>query len=447
MFRLDRQIVSFYKNVMPSPLGLAFVLTILAFLLAFIFGSSSASTDSNLLDSWAKGLWNPPLMVFAMQMMLMLVLGHVVALSRPFDKWITYTLKWIHTNEQAVVLVAVSTLLLSLFNWGLGLIFGAIYARQVAQYSMNKGIPINYPLIGAAGYSGLMIWHGGFSGSSLIKIAEPGHLETLSNATNVPDYISFDQTVFSTMNLTANGLLLIIIPVLLLVISIKTSKSKHIPQIKKEVKSDLKEGHGLDNSSWFALVIGVAILIYSLSQMREIGLSSFFTPNSINLLLLGLAFMLHRSLSNFANALDEAIKGASGILIQFPLYFGIMGVLQDANLISSFSEHMASWGSPALLPIFNFFSAGIVNIFVPSGGGQWIIQAPIIIDACAELNAPLSKNIMAFAYGDQLTNMLQPFWALPLLAITGLKAKQILPYTLAIMMAGAVVFLSVLALF
>ena len=114
-------------------------------------------------------------MVFAMQMMLMLVLGHVVALSRPFDKWITYTLKWIHTNEQAVVLVAVSTLLLSLFNWGLGLIFGAIYARQVAQYSMNKGIPINYPLIGAAGYSGLMIWHGGFSGSSLIKITEPGH--------------------------------------------------------------------------------------------------------------------------------------------------------------------------------------------------------------------------------------------------------------------------------
>lgn len=447
MFRLDRQIVSFYKNVMPSPLGLALILTLLAFLLALAFGSRSPSPESSLLDSWAEGLWNPPLLVFAMQMMLMLVLGHVVALSKPFEKWITFTLRWIKTNEQAIVLVTVSTLIVSLFNWGLGLIFGAIYARQVAQYASNEQIPVNYPLIGAAGYSGLMVWHGGFSGSSLIKIAEPGHLRTLSTASYIPDYISFDQTVYSAMNLTANGLLLALIPMLLLLISRGTKRLKQVPQLEKKMSSMSKETHGLDSNLWFAFAIGIAILIYTLGQMQEVGLSRFFTPNSINLLLLGLAFALHRRLANFSDALGEAIRGAAGILIQFPLYFGIMGVLKDAELISRFSEYMASWASPEMLPILNFISAGIVNIFVPSGGGQWVIQAPIIIDTCAELNAPLAKNIMAFAYGDQLTNMLQPFWALPLLAITGLKAKQILPYSLSIMTVGALVFLTVLVLF
>ena len=93
------------------------------------------------------------------------------------------------------------------------------------------------------------------------------------------------------------------------------------------------------------------------------------------------------------------------------------------------------------LPIFTFFSAGLVNIFVPSGGGQWAVQGPIIIESALKLGVPLPKAIMALAYGDQITNMLQPFWALPLLGITKLKAKDILPYTLLLMIVGVVIFL------
>ena len=147
------------------------------------------------------------------------------------------------------------------------------------------------------------------------------------------------------------------------------------------------------------------------------------------------------------SAVDDAIGGAAGILIQFPLYFGIMGVMKDSGLINMMAEFLASNSTATSFPIITFFSAGLINIFIPSGGGQWAVQGPIIIQTATELNIPLGKAILSMAYGDQLTNMLQPFWALPLLGITGLKAKEILPYTLFIMLVGMVIFLSSLILF
>ena len=163
--------------------------------------------------------------------------------------------------------------------------------------------------------------------------------------------------------------------------------------------------------------------------------------------MLGLCLLLHGRFSNFLNALDEAISGASGILIQFPLYFGIMGIMRSAGLIDQISEFFISVSTEVTFPIYTFFSAGVVNIFVPSGGGQWAVQGPIIIQAADQLGVSFSKSIMALAYGDQLTNMLQPFWALPLLGITGLKARDILPYTLRLLMVGMIVFMGVLILF
>ena len=123
----------------------------------------------------------------------------------------------------------------------------------------------------------------------------------------------------------------------------------------------------------------------------------------------------------------------------------------DEKPNDEFLSQLLSWeisiSNEFTLPIFTFFSAAIINIFVPSGGGQWIIQGPVVIAAATELNVPIQKVVMALAYGDQLTNMLQPFWALPLLAITKLKAKEILPYTLIIMLVGIVVFISSLIIF
>ena len=150
---------------------------------------------------------------------------------------------------------------------------------------------------------------------------------------------------------------------------------------------------------------------------------------------------------SFLSAVDKAIQGASGILIQFPLYFGILALMQSSGLIENISDFFIDVASKKTLPIYTFFNAGLVNIFVPSGGGQWALQGPIILKAALELGISLPKIILALAYGDQITNMLQPFWALPLLSITWLKAKDILPYTLMLMLMGILIFLLVLTLF
>ena len=140
------------------------------------------------------------------------------------------------------------------------------------------------------------------------------------------------------------------------------------------------------------------------------------------------------------------MTGAAGILVQFPLYFGIMGLMRGSGLVQQFSEALVAHATPTTFPLFTFLSAAVVNVFVPSGGGQWAVQGPIIVQASESLGTGLPRSIMALAYGDQLTNMLQPFWALPLLGITGLKARAILPYALVLMALGTVVFCATLLL-
>ena len=169
-------------------------------------------SDSNRLITvfsyWEDGIWNNGLLVFAYQMMLILVLGHVLVLSRPMERLIHRLTSLANNTANAAFIVAFSTMLVSFFNWGLGLIFGALLARKVAEYAQANSIPLNYPLIGAAGYTGMMVWHGGISGSAPIKVSEAGHLEDLmtgigneSLAAQLPDYLSTSETVFSNWNM------------------------------------------------------------------------------------------------------------------------------------------------------------------------------------------------------------------------------------------------------
>jgi short-chain fatty acids transporter len=171
------------------------------------------------------------------------------------------------------------------------------------------------------------------------------------------------------------------------------------------------------------------------------------TPNLINFLMLGLGIILHGNFKNFTNAISESISDISGILIQFPLYFGIMGIMSSSGMVTQISNFFVSFSNVTTLPLVTFFSAGLVNIFVPSGGGQWVIQGPIVVESALRLGVPLNKAIMALAYGDQITNMLQPFWALPLLGITRLKAKEILPYSLLAMIIGGSIYIVGILLF
>ena len=457
---VTKLIENFFKRFLPSPFIIAVLLTFTTIILAVIF-SSFTDTDSSLsfleiLSSWERGIWNSDLLVFAYQMILILVLGNILVLSSPVNKLILLIAKNATSTEKAVVIVSFSVMLVAFFNWGLGLIFGAILARKIGDYSIENNIELNYPLVGAAGYVGLMVWHSGISGSAPIKVAEDNHLFSLMSSRedsylyeNLPTSLNFDLTVLSNANLITFSVLLVLVPLAFYFLS-KNTSTDNATLKTLELNSDplpLVKLRGLENSRSFSFIFAIVLLTAFFYQYSDQLTKFKITPNSLNFFMLGLSILLHSNFKSFLNALKLSINGASGILIQFPLYFGIMGIMKESGMIIFISDFFISISNEFTLPIFTFFSAAIINVFVPSGGGQWVIQGPVVIAAATELNVPIQKVVMALAYGDQLTNMLQPFWALPLLAITKLKAKEILPYTLIIMLVGLVVFILSLIVF
>lgn len=449
---ITRSIETLFRKYLPSPFTIAILLSLFTIVLAYLFTepTSNSSHILNILSFWEQGIWNNDLLVFAYQMMLILVLGHILVLSKPANRLIVGLSKNVTNTASAVVLVSITTMLAAFLNWGLGLIFGAILARKVGEHALRNNIPLNYPLVGAAGYVGLMIWHGGISGSAPIKVAENSHIidfmqgvSTSDIVGQIPESIGFDQTIFSWWNLTLFAVLLIVIPLVLKRMAKKTKPTNFQLEdykFKTYTLEDIAGAEKLDYSAIFGIGFGAMVLVAFVYQYWNNIITLQITPNMLNFFMFGLAIILHKNFRNFLNALEEAIKGTSGILIQFPLYFGIMGIMKSTGMVVMISDFFVSVATETTLPIFTFFSAGLVNVFVPSGGGQWAIQGPIVIESALQLGVPLPKAIMALAYGDQITNMLQPFWALPLLGITKLKAKEILPYTLILMMVGITVY-------
>jgi short-chain fatty acids transporter len=444
------------QRVLPSPFTIAILLTAFTVILALLLTESK--TDEwhliEILLYWEAGFFD--FLKFAMQMMLILVLGHVLALTRPANKLINSLVKHCTTTARAAFIVTFISVLVAFLNWGLALILGAIFARKVGEHASKNKIPINYPLIGAAGYSGLMVWHGGLSGSAPLKVAEEGH----KFVTEI-GLIPFSDTIFSTMNLVCMLLLIILLPLAMYWMGNRVeSNILYLEESDEEEEVPTNENitgaERLDYSPILSAILGFVMIFIGFYKVLLAPLLngqnfdwnfSFINPNYIIFMLFGFAILLHGSFFKFNQAVSKGIGGSAGIMIQFPFYAGIMGIMIGSGLVNVFSNVFVELSNPTTFPLFTFFSAGLVNIFVPSGGGQWLVQGPILIEASQQLHVPIEKSIMALCYGDQITNMLQPFWALPLLGITGLKAKEILPYTVFLLLIGILIFCSILLLF
>lgn len=454
---ITKVIERLFQKYLPSPFTIAILLTLLTIFLALVFtrpeNESSASYLIDVLRFWENGIWSNSLLVFAYQMMLILVLGHVLVLSKPVSNAIIKITKYCNNTASSAAIVAVFTMLVAFFNWGLGLIFGALLARKVAEHAQRNNLKINYPIVGAAGYMGLMVWHGGISGSAPIKINESGHIreimDSMANSnllSQIPDSISYGETIFSASNLLIFFTVLVSIGGLFYFLGKKSEPTKINLPIYKMDENEVDD-ENLDSSKFLAFLFGSLVLVAFGYRYFDDILALKITPNLINFFMFGLAIILHGSFKKFTNAVSESISDISGILIQFPLYFGVMGIMKEAGMINLMSDFFVSISNETTLPIFTFFSAGLVNIFVPSGGGQWVVQGAIIVESALKLGVPLNKAIMALAYGDQITNMLQPFWSLPLLGITKLKAKEILPYSLMAMLLASIIYIIGLFLF
>ncbi len=452
--KITQVIENVFKKYVPSPFTIAILLTLVTLLLALFFTKPAESSVANysleVLQFWENGIWSNELLIFAYQMMLILVLGHVLVLSKPVSNLILKVTKFCTNTANSAAIVSCTTMLVAFFNWGLGLIFGALLARKVAEHAQQHNIKLNYPIIGAAGYMGLMVWHGGISGSAPIKINESGHIKSMMQSVSsdevfaqIPEVIDYSQTIFSWWNLLIFFAVVTAVSTTFYFLGKKaTPTAINLPEYQMHVEEKIgTQAEKLDSSKGLAIVFGVLVLVaFGYRYWADIQQLKI-TPNLINFFMLGLGIILHGSFKKFTNAVGESISDVSGILIQFPLYFGIMGVMKSTGMVTLISDFFVSIATATTLPIFTFFSAGLVNIFVPSGGGQWVVQGPIVVESALQLGVPLPKAIMALAYGDQITNMLQPFWALPLLGITKLKAKEILPYTLIAMVVGSAIYL------
>jgi short-chain fatty acids transporter len=465
MSLLAEKITRGFRRFLPNPFTIAIILTLFTFILAMGL-TKPVQKDAGgylyqLLSYWEEGLWDKSAggLYFAFQMMLMLVLGHVLALTHPISRIIGLLTQKCSSTSKSAVIVSISAIILGLFNWGLALVFGALLVRKIGEKFSMEQRPVNLGLIGAAAYVSMMVWHGGLSGSAPTKVMEPGYLEEMMLQNNLDSLdiqsITFESTLGSNMNILVAILLIVLVPIFLYYLS-KISHKGVIPtytltNIEQQItgKKQLIGAERIDASSWVVKFIGTLIILDVILKVINYEGSStfgFIHPNFINLALLGLALTLHHNINAFLEAVQRAIGDISGILIQFPLYFGILGIMKGSGLITVFSDALIELADASTLPFYTFLSAGLVNFFVPSGGGQWAIQGPIIVEAVQELHGDLSKTIMAMAYGDQLTNMLQPFWALPILGITRIKAHELLPYTFMLFCLGFIVFGVVLLL-
>ncbi|WP_036785248.1 short-chain fatty acid transporter [Pontibacillus chungwhensis] len=428
------------QRYLPDPFVFVIILTLVVFLLGM---GVTRSTPVQMVQYWGEGFWN--LLSFSMQMVLVLVTGFVLASSPLFKRILSSLAAKPKTPGQAIVFVTLVSLLASWINWGFGLVIGALFAKELAKQVNN----VDYRLLIASAYSGFIVWHGGLAGSIPLTIATPDHFSQ-----EMIGIISTDETIFSVFNLAIVASLFVVLPILnhrmmpskdeRVLIDRSILEEGRDYQAAAVDQGDLTPADRLENSKILASVtgiLGLAFLVYYfISNGFQLNL------NIVNFGFLFLGILFHGTPKAFIESVKEAVSGASGIIIQFPFYAGIMGMM----VASGFAQEMSSWfvniSTEFTFPFFAFISAGIVNFFVPSGGGQWAVQAPIMLEAAKELGVSIPKTAMAVAWGDAWTNMIQPFWALPALAIAGLKAKDIMGFCLIVLIVSGI-FISLGLLF
>ena len=415
--RASKPFVKLVERYLPDPYIFVLLLTLVTFAFASSIQNQSILTT---VQQWGDGFWG--LLTFSMQMLLVLVTGFMLACT-PLVKAILERLASVAKKPgSAIVLVTLVSLIASWINWGFGLVVGALFAKALA-----KNVSVDYRLLVASAYSGFIVWHGGLAGSVPLTIATPGHFSEAQIGV-----IRTSETIFSSFNLLLLAIMFVIIPLVNRLMLPPESESVIVDSAKLQddalpPATNERPADKLENSKVLGLLVGFAGLAYLMNYFIEGG---GLNLNIVNTLFLFLAIVLHGSPRNVLHSLHQAVQGGSGIVIQFPFYAGIMAVMVQSGLAQTMSQWLISFASAESLPVWSFVSAGVVNIFVPSGGGQWAVQAPVILPAAAELGAEINRVAMAVAWGDAWTNLIQPFWALPVLAIAGLKAKDIMGFCL-----------------
>lgn len=467
------------REYIPNPFIFAVILSAVVYVLGI------ALTDSGpfqMVEYWYGGFWN--LLSFAMQMVVILLFGHVLASSPPARRIIGWAASLPKNAGQAIVLITVLAVVFGFISWGLGLIIGAIAAREVCLQAKRRGIHVHYPLAAAAGFSGLIIFNCGLSASAPLLVNTEGHF--LADKIGL---VPITETIFTPYNLIVITAFLLIIPMVYRAMHPSAADTEEVSDepVVEEAPQSLTGSAGTGRAAaaiqcssvefdqsvqvsptgvmtvapsvfeqndtehahrsfaerleqappltWLVAAAGLSYLGYHFSTKGfDLNL------NIVNFTLLILGLIAYKTPMAYVDAIDEGIRSCGQIVLQFPFYAGIMGMMASSGLVSIFAEWLVAASNQYTFPLLTLISSAITNLFVPSAGGQWAVQGPLLIEAAHKIGADIGVTVMAFSYGDQLTNGIQPMWMLPLLGVTALKAREILGYTAVMMMVAFVIF-------
>ncbi len=424
--------VRLVQRWLPEPFIFAILLTFVA---ASVAMPLCRQTPIEVVEHWGDGVWN--LLEFAMQMALILVCGSTLAAAPVIKRAIAAMARLPKSAPSAIALVTVVSSLACWINWGFGLIVGVVFAKAIARQRSD----VDYRLLIASAYSGFVVWHAGMSGSIPLTMATPG--ESLAMATNgaLTDPVPLAQTIFEWHNLVT--VLFVIIGITFAntlmhpkqgVLTINPALLKDDDNAAADISSTTKTpAQRLEHSkllSWLVALMLVTYLVINLA-MRDGSLDL----GGVIMIFLALGLILHPTPVDYVRAFGKATTGAAGIILQFPFYAGIMGIVtgvgaSGVSLGGVMADACIQVSNSVTYPLLTFLCAAVLNLFVPSGGGHWAVQAPVMFTAGANLGVDPGLTGMAISWGDAWTNLIQPFWALPALAIARLDAKDIMGYCL-----------------
>jgi short-chain fatty acids transporter len=432
--RVNEFFVRLSMRYLPDPYLFVIILTMVTFVIALAFTDRPLTS---LFGDWYKGVFD--LFTYTLQALLVAVTGFAFAQAPGVNRVLDRMASIPRTQAQAGVAVMLTTAAASLISWGLGLVTAGIMARQIA-----KQMPVNYGYLVAAAYGGFMVWASGVSSTIALASATPGNtMNVIETETGVVTPLT--ETILPWWN---------VLPVVILLIALALYYYKVAPSggmLSEEDRQKLAEedevveedheatpARRMENSPVFtlmlaALVVGYFAVAWSSGQFN-------FGLNELIAIFFLLGWLAHRRPIRYVHAFQNSIRAGGPIALQFPLYGGLMGIMTSSGLSEVLAQGFVAFSSAATLPFWSFISSIIISIFVPSGGGHWVVQGPVMAPAASALGADQAMTAMGVAYGEQVANMLQPFWALPVLAIVGLGIRQVMGYEVLAFFIGTLIF-------
>lgn len=431
--RLARRFTALAERHMPDAFVFALAATLLAVGAAFVVDPAVRADPTVVVLAWGNGFWE--LTKFTLQMSMIIVGGYVLASSPPVARLVDWLAARPRTGPGAITTVALAAMLTSLFNWGFSLIFSALFAKAVA-----RRLPgVDYRALGAASFLGLgTVWAQGLSGSAALQMASAASMPKALAETIGP--IPLSETIFRGQSLVCVAVEIVVVTAVVYFAAPRAGQDAAALGIRlggEPVAVDpapATPGEAWERSPWLlqaVVALGFAFLVLSIRSRAASfvdGLNAL-DVNTVNLTLLLLGAALHGTPARLMAAVKDATPAVWGVLLQFPFYAGISGVMTGTTLSHTLANLFVNVSNATVYPALVTTYSAVLGVFVPSGGSKWVIEAPYVLGAAKTLGVPAGWMVVTYDLGEALANLVQPFWMLPILALLGLRARDVIGHT------------------